>query len=453
MSRQLAKDVNDAEEAELERNYSGSCHSMVLARMIFASLSAVAALSSRLPAVGSRYAISDVVTCGPWHSPATWARAARNQWTLLRHPCSEAGFAWQAARADASIVFSEQGAFGNIVISAHGPWHCLMLDDGSTGEWSHGNEQGLAYLEGRKRAPDVIGFEYLRVMAAAAMAFSELAPRTAPKRMLCVGLGTGALPGWLAHHFPWVSVSAVEIDPVVIRAAHSVLCANFTLVSKKGAGMSAASEELGTAAYLVHEADAAEHVAKIAALDGGGVSAILLDAYDAVGAIPAHLMRPAFVRDCREALTAGGVLVINVFNGCEGSDARAAVNGLASVLSEGVGEVYSLVVPDHEQSLVLVARRNDADGHGEAKGAERPGRRDVRAAVQAAWGGVGLPRREGARLVRRLLWMEATGEERAPPALGSTLRGILQRRGGRRRTSVDSLRPASSACPSWMEDG
>ena len=36
---------------------------------------------------------------------------------------------------------------------------------------------------------------------------------------VCIGMGGGSLPLFLAHHFPGMRVEAVELDPVVIEAA------------------------------------------------------------------------------------------------------------------------------------------------------------------------------------------------------------------------------------------
>jgi hypothetical protein len=112
-------------------------------------------------------------------------------------------------------------------VNQHGPWRCLTTG----GEV----EQGLAYFDGATPQPQVLGYQYLRVMLAAALGFCALAPPGPPPaadrpRYVCVGLGTGALPGYLAHHLvpalesgappthePLLASSqlvAVEIDPV-----------------------------------------------------------------------------------------------------------------------------------------------------------------------------------------------------------------------------------------------
>ena len=40
---------------------------------------------------------------------------------------------------------------------------------------------------------------------------------------VCVGVGGGSLPAFLAHHYPGMQVEAVELDPVVVQAATSAM--------------------------------------------------------------------------------------------------------------------------------------------------------------------------------------------------------------------------------------
>ena len=39
----------------------------------------------------------------------------------------------------------------------------------------------------------------------------------------CIGVGGGSLPAFLAHHYPGMRVEAVELDPVVVKAATSAM--------------------------------------------------------------------------------------------------------------------------------------------------------------------------------------------------------------------------------------
>ena len=41
----------------------------------------------------------------------------------------------------------------------------------------------------------------------------------ASSRVLCIGLGGGSLPNFLSHHFPGLTVDAVELDSLVVTAA------------------------------------------------------------------------------------------------------------------------------------------------------------------------------------------------------------------------------------------
>ena len=40
---------------------------------------------------------------------------------------------------------------------------------------------------------------------------------------VCIGVGGGSLPAFLAHHYPGMRVEAVELDPVVVQAATSAM--------------------------------------------------------------------------------------------------------------------------------------------------------------------------------------------------------------------------------------
>ena len=160
-------------------------------------------------------------------------------------------------------------------------------------------EQGLAYYDESGPRPDVLGFQYLRVMAAVAMASRQMArvvegasaargeDAKEEESVLCIGLGTGALPAFLAHHFgDRLRVSVVELDPVVLRAASKALQCDFRFSG-------------GGGAYRVKLADAASHVPRLVASQNlarafGGrakLRAIFLDAYNAAGEMPAHLHR------------------------------------------------------------------------------------------------------------------------------------------------------------------
>ena len=95
--------------------------------------------------------------------------------------------------------------------------------------------------------------------------------------------------------------------------------------------------------------DAAAHVRG----RGAGLSCVLLDAFDRDGGAGHLLTADGFLRDACDALAAGGTLVVNRFNGVDGSAERAVRADRARAEAAGFAEVYSLGVDG--LSVVLVA--------------------------------------------------------------------------------------------------
>jgi hypothetical protein len=80
-----------------------------------------------------------------------------------------------------------------------------------------GIPQGIAFVgsDGTAR-PEVLGSEYTRVMAAAAVGYARLNGHDiASGRFVFAGLGAGQLPCFLEHHFPGAVLEVAEIDAVV----------------------------------------------------------------------------------------------------------------------------------------------------------------------------------------------------------------------------------------------
>ena len=379
----------------------------------------------------AEFDVIDTRYFGPALSPATWARIGRDKLrALVTDRKSEANFAWHTINSPGRVLFSERSALGNglVTITAHGPWRCMMFDE---------VEQGIAYFEdGDAPRYDVLGFQYLRVMAAAAMAARQLAVGAAAEAsadsdsVLCVGLGTGALPAFLAHNFgpSGLRVEVVEIDPVVVKAARDALQCNFRW-GEEGRGRDGGAPQ----DYELVLADAAAHLqrvvieqrlANVLGKRRPGLRAIFLDAFNAEGETPEHLLRPGFLRSCRDALAPGGVIVANLFNGATGSDSRRVSQRFAAVLEDAVGPVMSLEVPTQEESLVLVAQPGAPT--------DRPGRQDLVGAARDAWAPVGLGG-QAAQLVRRMYWVETGGA-----------RSLINAEGGGRRF-VEYVPPPSTA--------
>ena len=291
---------------------------------------------------------------------------------------------------------------------------------------------------------DVLGYEYLRVMTAAAAAycrevpgvdFSGLEPATTSpaardgfgggggddaiagsrdddaeglresgtrRRVVFVGLGSGAAPAFLAKKFPRARVDACEIDPAVVAAAREALGLRDVLdvvVGAEGEGdddAPAAGRVRVTvedaASYVRRASDRAANVRASGGGEGNGAprggarsspggsgrdasasasaSAIFLDAFDGAGAIPAHLTSDAFLDDCATLLAPGGVLVANAFNGVAGSAPRRAAEAFAMRLAERVGPVASFSRAKSPHNVVFLARRGGGSGAERAGGDE-----------------------------------------------------------------------------------
>jgi spermidine synthase len=121
------------------------------------------------------------------------------------------------------------------------------------------------------------------------MAFLLFNPE--PANVLMVGLGGGSLAKFIYHHLPKTRVQAIEVNPRVVDIARQYFFLppdddRLSVIVTDGA------------AYL-HDNQCAAEV-------------VVVDGYDAESQVEA-LCTPQFYRDCARALTADGVLVVNLW--------------------------------------------------------------------------------------------------------------------------------------------
>jgi spermidine synthase len=133
------------------------------------------------------------------------------------------------------------------------------------------------------RQPDTLNLAYTRMM----MGFLLFEP--APKRILMIGLGGGSLAKFCHRHLPQARIDVVEINPLVIA-----LRDEFRVPRD--------SER-----FRVIEGDGAEFVRRTET----SYNVMLVDGYDRSG-LPEALSSQRFYDDCFEALTPGGILVVNL---------------------------------------------------------------------------------------------------------------------------------------------
>ena len=314
-------------------------------------------------------------------SPRWWDVKARLETALRGDERSEFGYLEHDSEGE-TVFRARSKHNGDVRVVKHGPWRSLRFNE---------VEQGLSYVrettnEGSDRVAadlDVLGYEYLRCMTAAAAATCALDKRadwtgvgeererrdaetlgaetlagSSPggNTVVCVGLGSGAMPAFIANAFPELSVDVVEIDDVVVDAAEKAL-------GLPGIRATAPNARLENLRVVI--GDAAEFMASAAGAVRRGetpaASAIFLDAFDGDGETPRHLTSEAFLRDCAERVAPGGVVVANCFNGARGSKARHAAESFAVALAREIGPVTSWTV-ETPVNVIFAARKERARG-------------------------------------------------------------------------------------------
>ena len=356
-------------------------------------------------------------------SPRWWDVKARLETALRGDERSEFGYLEHDSEGE-TVFRARSKHNGDVRVVKHGPWRSLRFNE---------VEQGLSYVrettnEGSSRVVadlDVLGYEYLRCMTAAAAATCALDKRAdwrgvgetlARERLgerltlagsspggntvVCVGLGSGAMPAFIANAFPELSVDVVEIDDVVVDAAEKAL-------GLPGIRATAANARLENLRVVI--GDAAEFMASAAAAVRRGetpaASTIFLDAFDGDGETPTHLTSAAFLRDCAARVKPGGVVVANCFNGVRGSKARHAAESFAVALAREIGPVTSWTV-ETPVNVIFAARKERASSdRDDVSDSSRFSRAQLRDAARAL-GAERLFEWDAGDRVRRAFWVE-----------------------------------------------
>ena len=377
------------------------------------------ARSTRLSAfsgVSSRHAKRG--GAAPGAAPPRWWDVKACLETVLRED-ERSEFGYLEHDSEGECVFRARSTFnGDVRVVKHGPWRSLRFNE---------VEQGLSYVRETHRDEatgevtgvtadvDVLGYEYLRCMTAAAAAMCALDAGADWRRgdargvdgdfhrrpsVVCVGLGSGAMPAFIANAFPELSVDVVEIDDVVVDAAEKAL-------GLPGIRATAANARLENLRVFI--GDAAEFMASAAGAVRRGetpaASAIFLDAFDGDGETPRHLTSAAFLRDCAERVAPGGVVVANCFNGVRGSKARHAAESFAVALAREIGPVTSWTV-ETPVNVIFAARKERASSDcDDVSDASRFSRAQLRDAARAL-GAERLFEWDAGDRVRRAFWVE-----------------------------------------------
>ncbi len=157
----------------------------------------------------------------------------------------------------------------------------------------------------------------------------------APQRALLVGLGGGSLAKFLLHALPDCRVEAVEYREAVYDTARRC----FALPEDPR--------------LTVHLDDAVRHVARLPAKPTYDL--ILVDAFDA-GGIDTSVCGSPFLEACRDLLTGGGVLAMNLW-----SADYLSVEDIAEQVSRCFGGPTLLLPVEGKDNIIGLVRRGGLD--------------------------------------------------------------------------------------------
>lgn len=144
-----------------------------------------------------------------------------------------------------------------------------------------GGSRQTAIIKGK---PNHLELEYSR----AVMAMLAMVPHA--KRVLVVGLGGGAIPAFLRHHYPKMHIDVVDIDPVVVDLAKT----HFDF-----------REDAHMKAYVADGRKFVEDAKQ-------SWDIIMLDAFSS-SEIPRHLATQEFLQAVAAKLSPSGVVVANIW--------------------------------------------------------------------------------------------------------------------------------------------
>jgi len=194
--------------------------------------------------------------------------------------------------------------------------------------------------------PDALPLGYTKTLATivlstlAMLRLPILARQEESLRILCIGLGGGSVPSFIANALPHCQVDVAELEAPVLEAATEALGfherPNLRVVLADGARY--AAEQLATDAR------------------GEGVyDAVLVDAYDAAGNVPADLREAGstLVKALSEGLLRrrGGVVAANILPSIDPVPILAAYR--ASFTDYGIGPGFTVRAPGAGNRMIV----------------------------------------------------------------------------------------------------
>eukprot|EP01060_Flectonema_neradi_P006192 TRINITY_DN14149_c0_g1_i1.p1 TRINITY_DN14149_c0_g1~~TRINITY_DN14149_c0_g1_i1.p1 ORF type:complete len:698 (+),score=148.80 TRINITY_DN14149_c0_g1_i1:42-2096(+) len=259
--------------------------------------------------------------------------------------CESAYALSSAVDSDAVKMYEKSTKeFGPITVTRHFDWMCLRFGDVEQGLSYVGNPSHEDYNNG-KSIPHVLGYDYIRGMAAASLAYIPL--KTKKVEVLCVGLGSGALPIYvhsaLRQHLSSKTslvTKTFEIEEQVVHAVETTMT-----------GRVFNNDDL-----VVEICDALEGIKRH---KSESTNCVLIDAYNAIGGIPSHLRTKDFLSQVERVLCKDGVAVMNLHNGPIGSNDRNQSVEYLCRLREYFPSILLIKLPTQQSNLVAVALKSE----------------------------------------------------------------------------------------------
>lgn len=239
--------------------------------------------------------------------------------------------------------------------------------------------------------------------------------------VLVLGLGGGALPAFLAHQFPQLQVTVVEVDPAVVSVARRCFGAEesgsgrvrvvtadaFSVVERLADAVAAGAEESG--------AEPAPPLWPRQAVDVVMVDMDSKDLREGLSFPPSRLVSLEFIAKLRGCLRPGGVLVVNM--ACRASEMQARV---VAAFRAAFASVLLLDVPDCVNQVIVacesdaVARLSEAFGRKAGKAGKKGKAGKGSSSSSSRGGGSGAQGLPAASVLARALEARCAGAWESP---------------------------------------
>lgn len=215
-----------------------------------------------------------------------------------------------------------------ILVARRSPFHLILVTEDEAGlRTLRFGQDGVRQSVVKPGDPQHLELSYVNVLT------NCLAFVRSLSRMLIVGLGGGTLPGFFHSQLPHIEIDVVEVDPEVLDVAKTY-CG-----FKEDARMH------------VHVEDGRDFIEGCS----HRYDVIILDGFDAE-TIPRHLRTLEFLQGVRNALSAEGIAVANIW----GRSCNRIYDHMLLTYRDAFDEIYIFDVPDAGSKIFVALQGKQA---------------------------------------------------------------------------------------------